>query len=170
MPKTDTAKIPGPLYAAAGAGDIAIEGLRKLPAKVADLQDRAKAELPSRITVLQDKVTQKVAEIPSLFAEWRQRMVDADSDKLRESARRNAQVMLSNAQVAQEKAVALYTRLVTRGEQVVGRTMQPPRSPEKIVAEVVSTGTTNGRPAADTEILEAKAAPAKRATKARKTN
>lgn len=156
MPKTDTAKIPAPLFAAAGAGDIAIEGLRKLPGRVAGLQDRAKAELPGRINVLQERVTQKVAEIPSMVAEFRQRVVDADGDKLRESARRNAQVVFANAQVAQEKAVAIYARLVARGEEVVGRTMPAPR-PGKIVAEVVAadTATDTVATAADTEVVDA---------------
>src|SRR5262245_61648675 len=39
---TDT-KIPTPLYAAAGAGDLALQQLRKLPAKAAELRDRMAA-------------------------------------------------------------------------------------------------------------------------------
>src|SRR5690242_16099846 len=107
MAYTDT-KIPAPIYAAAGAGDLAMERLRKLPGKVAELQDRVQTELPGRLTELQDKVTQKVAEIPSLVAELRQRVVDADTDKLRDSARRNAQTVLANAQAAQKRAQEIY--------------------------------------------------------------
>ena len=66
-------------------------------------------------------MTQKVAELPSIVAELRQRVVDTDTDKLRESARRNASVVRTNAQAAQERAPALYTELVARGEQVVAR-------------------------------------------------
>jgi hypothetical protein len=135
-----TPKIPAPIYAAAGAGDIAIERLRKLPERITVLQERVNAfqdELPGRFTVIQDKVTQKVAEIPSLVAELRQRVVDTDTDKLRESARRNANVVRTNAQAAQEKAAAIYADLVTRGEQVVGRSM-PATRPERVVAEVVT--------------------------------
>jgi len=42
MSTTDTKKqrIPTPLYAAAGAGDMAYQQLRKLPAKVAELRER----------------------------------------------------------------------------------------------------------------------------------
>jgi hypothetical protein len=42
MTTTDTKKqrIPTPLYAAAGAGDMAYRQLRKLPAKVAELRER----------------------------------------------------------------------------------------------------------------------------------
>lgn len=139
MPTKNDNKIPGPLYAAAGAGDFAIERLRKLPEKVAALQE----QLPDRVSVLQDKVTAKVAEVPSIVAELRQRVVDADTDKLRESAKRNAETFFSQAQaqakVAQEKAVSLYADLVARGEQVVGRGYTAPaRSSEPIRAEVVS--------------------------------
>lgn len=138
MATTDT-KIPGPLYAAAGAGDIAIERLRKLPAKVAVLQERLQDDLPGRISGIQDKITQKVAEIPSLVAELRQRVVDADTDKLRESARRNAQAALTGAQAAQEKAAVLYAKLVARGEEVVGRSMPATAKTGTVVAEVVGT-------------------------------
>jgi heparin binding hemagglutinin HbhA len=139
MPTKNDNKIPGPLYAAAGAGDLAIERLRKLPEKVAALQE----QLPDRVSVLQDKVTAKVAEVPSIVAELRQRVVDADTEKLRESAKRNAETFFSQAQaqakVAQEKAVSLYADLVARGEQVVGRGYTAPaRSSEPIRAEVVS--------------------------------
>jgi hypothetical protein len=156
-----TTKIPNPIYAAAGAGDLAIERLRKLPARVADLQERVNAlqdELPGRFNVLQDKVTQKVAEIPSLVAEFRQRVVDTDTDKLREAARRNANVVVTNAQAAQERAAAIYADLVTRGEQVVGRGMPDPRS-LRIVAEVVPRESkTADRNAANTNATNGNAA------------
>jgi hypothetical protein len=38
---TKTRNIPAPLYAAAGAGDLAYQKLRELPAKVAELRTRA---------------------------------------------------------------------------------------------------------------------------------
>jgi len=169
MPKTETNnRIPAPLYAAAGAGDIAIENLRKLPAMVAELQ----GEIPGRITKIQDKITQKVAELPSLAAELRQRVVDTETDKLRESARRNAQVVLGRAQSAQKKTVKLYAELVARGEQVVSRTM--PARPEKVRAEVLAAS--NGHHTAEeTEVLEGElngkptAAAAKRPTRTRKS-
>jgi hypothetical protein len=181
MAKTDTTtKIPGPFYAAAGAGDIAIEGLRKVPTRVAKLQDRLQAELPERVNVLQervnvlqDRITQRVAELPSIVAELRQRVVDTDTDKLRESARRNAAVVRTGAQVAQDRATAIYADLVARGEQVIGRTVPGYRA--TVIAEVVAAPATSAdAAAAKDEILEgdltgepAKPAkkPAKKATK-----
>lgn len=85
--KQTTRKYPAPLYAAAGAGDLAYEKLRTLPAKVAELRGRAGN--------------------------------DVDVDRLREVARRNAAAFVAGAQAVQEKAVALYTDLVARGEHVV---------------------------------------------------
>ena len=174
-------KIPAPIYAAAGAGDLAIERLRKLPERVAGLQERMTTlqdELPGRLNVFQDKVTQKVAELPSLVAELRQRVVDTDTDKLRESARRNAGVVRTNAQAAQEKAAAIYAELVTRGEQVVGRSM-PAQRPEPIHAEIVTPDATPtpaidvAETSAKTESAKAESAktePVKRAPKGRKTS
>jgi heparin binding hemagglutinin HbhA len=99
--KTDARKIPTPLYAAAGAGELAYQQLRKLPERV--------AELRGRVSELRPVVTDAVSE----------RNLKVDLDKLREGARRNAQVVVSGAQVAQERAVAVYTELVARGERVV---------------------------------------------------
>jgi heparin binding hemagglutinin HbhA len=173
-----TTKIPAPLYAAAGAGDLAMERLRKLPERITVLQERVNAfqeELPSRFTVIQDRVTQKVAEIPSIVAEFRQRVVDTDTDKLRESARRNVGVVRTNAQAAQDKAAAIYAELVTRGEQVVGRNTSPasPARTERIVAEVVTAEeVAPGLVEVDDTVLVADVTtePVKRAPKARKNN
>jgi hypothetical protein len=150
MPKTDTTKIPGPLYAAAGAGDLAIERLRKVPAKVAELQDRFQTEFPGRVNVLQDKITARVAELPAIVAEFRQRVVDTDTGKLRESARRNAGTVRTNAQAAQERAAAIYAELVARGTQVVGRNIPGPN--DTLVAEVYAARATDV--AATDEVLD----------------
>jgi uncharacterized protein YoxC len=166
---TDTQKIPNPIYAAAGAGDLVIERLRKLPERVAVLQERANTlqdELPGRLTKIQDKVTQKVAELPSIVAELRQRAVDADGDKLRETARRNAGVVVASAQAAQERAAAMYAELVARGERVVSGTPAP--RPERIVAEIVpAESTTTADTAAKAEPV-AKAETGETAAKAAK--
>jgi hypothetical protein len=122
----------------------------RAPATVAQLQE----QLPGRVSVFQDKVTAKVAEVPSIVAELRQRVVDGDADKLRDSAKRNAETFFSQAQaqakVAQEKAVALYADLVARGEQVVGRSYpgSADHSAEPIHAEVVQTPVSS-KPAAE---------------------
>jgi hypothetical protein len=169
MPNTETTKIPAPLYAAAGAGEIAIERLRKLPEKVAAFQERMNTlseELPGRVNTLQEKVTAKVAEVPSLVAELRQRFVDADTDKLRESAKRNGQTLRTQAQAAQERAAAIYADLVARGEVVVGRSMPVPRDESPIHADVIEP--------AKVETLEAEAPKAefvkKPAARARKND
>jgi heparin binding hemagglutinin HbhA len=106
--KTEPRKIPTPLYAAAGAGELAYEQLRKLPERVAELRGRV-AELRPVVTEATDRVSDRVSE----------RSLRADLDKLRDSARRNAQAFVTGAQVAQKQALAVYTELVARGERVV---------------------------------------------------
>jgi malate/lactate dehydrogenase len=97
--KVTSTKLPTPLYAVAGAGDLAYEQLRKLPAKVVELRGR-------------------VAELRPAAPAAR-----VDLDRLRTVARRNATAVVtgavSGAQVAQERAVAVYGTLVARGEKVV---------------------------------------------------
>ncbi len=165
MPKNEN-KIPAPLYAAAGASDIAIERLRKLPEKMAVWQERVNTlsdQIPGRVNTLQEKVTAKVAEVPSLVAELRQRVVDTDADRLRESAKRNAQTLLTQAQAAQERAASVYADLVARGEVVVGRSMPGPGNDGPIKAEVIEP--------APTETPAPKAASTKKpAARARKSD
>lgn len=103
--KTEPRKIPAPLYAAAGAGELAYEQLRRLPERVAELRERAAALRP----VVSEAVSDRVSE----------RSLRADMDKLRDSARRNTQVFVTSAQVAQRQAAAVYTELVARGERIV---------------------------------------------------
>ena len=71
---TTTRKIPTPLYAAAGAGDLAYQQLRKLPAQVAQLR--------ARVEELRPAVTDAVAET-NLRAD-----LTAAADRLRDAARR----------------------------------------------------------------------------------
>jgi heparin binding hemagglutinin HbhA len=96
--ETEARKIPNPLYAAAGAGDLAYQQLRKLPEKV--------AELRGRVLEMRPVVTEAVSE----------HNLRADLDKLRETARRNA---VSFVTTAQERAQAVYAQLVAHGERVV---------------------------------------------------
>jgi heparin binding hemagglutinin HbhA len=99
-------RFPAPLYAAAGAGDLAYQQLRKLPAVVNEWSDRAAASLrtanetaTTRATLLRDRANA------------------TDLDKLRSTAASNA---VSLAHAAQERAIAIYTALVAHGERVVG--------------------------------------------------
>jgi hypothetical protein len=98
--------MPNPLYAAAGAGDLAYRQLselgRRLPAKAAEFGDRVAALRP----VVADAVREPVRK--------------ADVDRLRDIARRNAALLVNQAQAVQERAATVYAELVKRGEKVVG--------------------------------------------------
>jgi heparin binding hemagglutinin HbhA len=99
-------RFPAPLYAAAGAGDLAYQQLRKLPAVVNELSERAAASL----RVYNEQANAKAAEL-------RGKAQTTDFDALRGNA---ASVATSIAQLAQDRAVTAYTALVARGERVVG--------------------------------------------------
>jgi heparin binding hemagglutinin HbhA len=99
-------KLPAPLYAAAGAGDLAYQQLRKLPAVVTELSERAAASLRT----YNEQAGVKAAQL-------REKAGSTDFDALRGNA---ASVATSIAQLAQERAVTAYTQLVARGERVVG--------------------------------------------------
>jgi heparin binding hemagglutinin HbhA len=99
-------RFPAPLYAAAGAGDLAFQQLRKLPAVVTELSDRASASLKAA----NDQAGSKAVAL-------RDKATTADFDQLRDTATTGA---LAFAQLASERAIALYTALVARGERVVG--------------------------------------------------
>ena len=103
--QTDT-RFPAPLYAAAGAGDLAYQQLRKLPAVVSELSDRAVASLRTA----NDTASTTAASLKSTANA-------TDFDKLRETATASA---VAFAAAAQERAVAVYTSLVAHGERVVG--------------------------------------------------
>jgi hypothetical protein len=128
--KQTTRKYPAPLYAAAGAGDLAYRTLRTIPAKVAELRGRSGAP-------------------------------EFDVEKLRGVARRNAAAFVAGAQAAQEKAVAIYTDLVARGEQVVAGGAKATEAKVIQIASAVETD------AAQT--TKATAKPAARTTPAKAT-
>lgn len=133
-----TTRIPAPLYAVAGAGDIAYQQLRRLPAAVTRLGDEAAR------TELRDKAAATTAELRekavATTAELRQQAAltlrnanfgaanlrhraaggELDLDRLREATIRNAAVVVAGAQAVQERALTVYGELVARGERVVG--------------------------------------------------
>jgi hypothetical protein len=129
----NTRRYPNPLYAAAGAGDLAYEQLRQLPAKAVEIGGRVAALRP----VVTDAVTNAVAEPAKRV----------DVDKLRDAALRNAEVLRT-------QAVAVYNDLVARGEKVVGGPYKelPPAGDivPKIIAEegAPAPATTTGATAA----------------------
>ena len=106
MTEQTKTRFPAPLYAAAGAGDLAYQQLRKLPAVINELSDRAAASLKNANETATTTATS-----------LREKATTTDLDKLRNSAASGAAAF---AQVAQERALAVYTALVARGERVVG--------------------------------------------------
>ncbi|RKR88809.1 hypothetical protein BDK92_3140 [Micromonospora pisi] len=145
-----TPRIPTPLYAAAGIGDLALEQLRKLPAVVTELTEKAAtstAELREKAvaintTELREKATVGAAELRERAAEalrtanttatsLRGRTVGAELDvsRLRTAAIRNAAVVVSGAHSASERAVAAYGAMVARGERVVASVGTPAEAP-----------------------------------------
>jgi heparin binding hemagglutinin HbhA len=111
--QTKNTKIPAPLYAAAGAGDLAYQQLRKLPTVVGELSGRAVAGGFE----LREKAAASLKVANTTATSLRDKAATTDLEKLREQAASNA---VAFAQAAQERAVAVYTALVSHGERVVG--------------------------------------------------
>jgi len=112
-------RIPNPLYAAAGAGDLAYQKLRTLPAKVAELRGRTAGT--------------------ELDVERLRGVARRNAAALVAGAQVAQEKFVAGAQVAQEKAVAFYTDLVARGEQVV---KGGARATESVAAEIAADGET----------------------------
>jgi heparin binding hemagglutinin HbhA len=100
--------LPTAFYAAAGAGDLAYQQLRKLP----EATERALRTAGETATTLRERVAAGEARLP------RERIV-AEVARLRESAQRGALTVVSSAATAQNKAVTGYQNLVAHGEKVV---------------------------------------------------
>ena len=104
QPKTN--RIPAPVYAAAGAGELALQQLRKLPTVVSDLGTRVVADLGGKAVVtgfeLRQKATEtlKTANLTATGLREKAVPADLDLDKLRDAATRNA-------------AASLYGRAIT---------------------------------------------------------
>lgn len=140
-------KIPAPLYAAAGAGDLAYQELRKLSERfVASVQSAEAGDLRTRV----DHTT---AELRARAHELRSR---EDLDKVREAARRNAAAMLSSMHAAQERANALYIDLIARGERVVRGAGEGAADAVMKVAATVESATDREVDAAEAETAVAK--------------
>jgi hypothetical protein len=139
-----TRKIPAPLYAAAGAGDFAYQRLRKLPEQVAQFRER--------VTEIAPAVSGAVSEAN----------LRADLDRLRDVARRNAATLVAGAQQASERAAAVYSGLVVRGERVVRNVRTTEAAIEVAPAAGTVTATTTQKQTA-TKKPVAKKATAKKA-------
>jgi hypothetical protein len=123
MTEQTKTRFPAPLYAAAGAGDLAYQQLRKLPAVVSELSERAAASLRNANETANTTATS-----------LRDRATTTDLDKLRNTAASNAAAF---AQAAQERAIAVYTALVAHGERVVGTGVV--EAAEVVNADMVTT-------------------------------
>lgn len=183
QPKTN--RIPAPLYAAAGAGELAYQQLRKLPTVVSELGTKVVTDGTKVVTEIGGKAvvtgfelrqkateTLKTANLTATGLREKAVPADLDLDKLREAATRNAAALLVGAQTAQERALAAYGALIARGERVVGAGVLEAADtvnadieatdatlPAEVKAEVTTVETPT--PADVAEIVEAKPAAAK---------
>jgi heparin binding hemagglutinin HbhA len=127
QPKTN--RIPAPVYAAAGASELAYRQLRKLPALANEFSGKAAgngAELRGQVektaVEFREQAIATTAELreKAAAAAAKLRSGDVEVERLREIAMRNAAAFVASAQAASERATAVYTELVARGERVVG--------------------------------------------------
>jgi hypothetical protein len=142
--KPKTNRIPAPLYAAAGAGDLAYKQLRRLPAVVTDL--RSKAAGPGQRSL---------------------KRTDQEVERLRETAIRNAAVLMTRTQAAQKRALAAYAQLVARGERVVGTRVV--RAADTVQADMEATEAPAQVTAGGAARTKATAPAAAKPTKAKRT-
>ena len=146
MTEQTKTRFPAPLYAAAGAGDLAYQQLRKLPAVVNELGDRAAASLRN----VNDTANTTAASLKTTATA-------TDFDKLRETATAGA---VAFAQAAQERAVAVYTSLVAHGERVVGTGVV--EAADVVNADIEATEEPKAVEATPATVADAAAKPRKR--------
>jgi len=146
MTEQTKTRIPAPLYAAAGAGDLAYQQLRKLPTVVNQLSERAAASLKAANS-----------QAGTTATTLRDKAVTTDFDKLRDTAATSA---VAFAQIAQDRAAAIYTFLVARGERVVGTGVV--EAAEVVNADMETTDEPKAVEATPADVAK----PRKRATKA----
>jgi heparin binding hemagglutinin HbhA len=168
-PRTTT-RIPAPFYAAAGAGELAYQQLRKLPAVFTELTGKAS----STTTDLRDRANATLRTANTTAVGLREKAVtttEFDVDRLREAAVRNAAVVVAGAQSAQERAFALYGALVARGERIVGSgVVQAAGTVNADIEATEAPAAVTPSPAAVAETVEAKpVAKRPRAARAAKT-
>jgi heparin binding hemagglutinin HbhA len=166
MTEPRTTRIPAPIYAAAGAGELAYQQLRKLPAVFTELTGKA----ASTTTELRDRANATLRTANTTAVGLREKAVtntEFDVDRLRVAAVRNAAVVVAGAQSAQERAFALYGTLVARGERIAGSGVV--QAADTVNADIEATeapAAVTPSPATVAETVEAKPA-AKRPRAAR---
>ncbi len=109
MTEPKTNRIPAPLYAAAGAGELAYHQLRKLPAVANELSGKAAgngAELRGQVektaVEFREQAIATTAELreKAAAAAAKLRSGDVEVERLREIAMRNAAAFVASAQAA----------------------------------------------------------------------
>ncbi|MEV7179243.1 hypothetical protein [Kitasatospora sp. NPDC093679] len=181
MPITDdikkTLSDPTPLYALAGAGDLAYEKLREVPGKVEALaadrkaaQEKAAARLQEAQGLLveaQGKVTEAVTALPAELK---------DLKELQEKAQTFALQQVGRAAEFAVKAKEAYDELAERGKAVVEKnrtgTVEPAGevAAEAAVTEVALDAEPAAAPEESAQDGPAEPAPtAKKAARARKS-
>jgi len=111
MSQPKTTRIPAPLYAAAGAGEMAYRQLLKLPTYANDLSDKAAnngAEIRQSVITTTTGLRERAA---AAYRQANERAVklrreDLDMDRLRDLAMRNAGQFIVTAQEIQERAIS----------------------------------------------------------------
>src|SRR4051812_16313102 len=109
MSTTTTNKMPAPVYAVAGASDLAFQQLLKLPSVTAELRD----EIPARVAELRNELPGRVAELRVDFPARVDRLRTELPGRVAEL--RNEIPAAVNTFVAE--AVQVYADLVKRGEK-----------------------------------------------------
>jgi heparin binding hemagglutinin HbhA len=173
-----TTKYPKPVYAVAGAGDLAYRQLRKLPAVTADLADdmrELRTELPTRVADLRagfDSAARAAGlrdELPGRVAGLRDEL-PARVARLRTEIPALVAELRSEVPAAMNTIVAgaaqVYAGLVARGEKVVngrqtGSRSQVSTTRKRTPAKATKATKASGRTAATTTRSTAAKAPAK---------
>ncbi|GLZ77400.1 hypothetical protein Afil01_22070 [Actinorhabdospora filicis] len=154
---SEAKKLPKPVYAAAGAGELALEQLRKLPGRLGELRENARLE--ERLGKARENLRDVGGKVRGL-----------DKDGLREAAMTAVGVAAATAAKAQVKARETYADLIERGERVAAGE----RSPIKVRATIAKPEGAEAPSAAETPEAkvaeEPKTTPRKRAPRAKKTD
>lgn len=114
-------ELPKPLYAVAGAGDLAYQGLRRLPGMAARTAEQLR---------------ERLGEEGDL------------TNRIRVTAQRGTEVVRERAARAQQRATTGYRELVARGERVVATRMGEQDPQEGQVEVIVGPVSRDERPGA----------------------
>lgn len=132
-----TTRYPKPLAAAAGAGELALEQLRKLPETATRLSGRVRSELNKfdlaevrdDLGTVTDKVKAEVSQLRTRIDQTRRKStaeVRRDADKARDNAQTAVNEFVDTAQrqlrAATKQAAEFYDDLAARGVKVLSDT------------------------------------------------